>query len=674
MKYLALIITLLVFCQLNAQIKPNPVLVTKDSTVKDSVRFAKGLFSKKEKAQAKPLTANDYKSISLARDTISLDTTLSIKKDYKYNYLRRDDFELLPFSNVGQPYNALGKNFDSNSVYPELGAIAKNQKYFKAEDILYYNVPTPLTELTFKTTFEQGQFLDAMLALNTSERFNVSIAFNGFRSLGKYNFNQSEAAIFRTTFNYKTKNNSYWARGHYASQELETEENGGITDRTQFESGDDTGNIDFSNRSLIDVAFNSLDNNLADNRILGKRYFLDHQFNIVKPKKDSIKNSATLLSIGHQYSYESKLYQFTQDSESEVFGNAFVNVIDDTARLRTTFNQVSANFSNKTLGALSGNLSLYNYDYSFNSILIREGETIQNQLEGNEVSAGADYKNNIGPLQISGKVRFNVSGDLAGNLFDAGALYKLNANNTLTAAIHSSSKAPSFNFLLYQSDYENFNWQNDDFQRQQTQSISFGFNSKLLGNLSAKYSAIDNYTYFTTTDDITQEDIADGNQNAFVRAFQETETVNYLKIKYEKEFKWRKWSLNNTFLYQEVDQNNQVLNVPEFVTRNTLYFSSDVFNKAMYIQTGVNFKYFTAYNLDAYHPLLGEFYTQNNEEFGAFPLLDLFINAKVRQTRIFLKAEHLNSILTNQNDFYAAPNYPYRDFVLRFGLVWNFFS
>jgi len=94
----------------------------------------------------------------------------------------------------------------------------------------------------------------------------------------------------------------------------------------------------------------------------------------------------------------------------------------------------------------------------------------------------------------------------------------------------------------------------------------------------------------------------------------------------------------------------------------------------MYIQTGVNFKYFTAYNLDAYHPLLGEFYTQNNEEFGAFPLLDLFINAKVRQTRIFLKAEHLNSILTNQNDFYAAPNYPYRDFVLRFGLVWNFFS
>ncbi|MEL6303470.1 MAG: putative porin, partial [Bacteroidota bacterium] len=123
-----------------------------------------------------------------------------------------------------------------------------------------------------------------------------------------------------------------------------------------------------------------------------------------------------------------------------------------------------------------------------------------------------------------------------------------------------------------------------------------------------------------------------------------------------------------------VTQDERVLNVPELVTRNTFYFSSDVFKKAMYIQTGVNFKYFTSYNMDAYHPLLGEFYIQNREEFGGFPMLDVFINAKVRQTRIYLKAEHLNSLFTTEPSFYSAPEYPYRDFVIRFGLVWNFFS
>jgi hypothetical protein len=38
-----------------------------------------------------------------------------------------------------------------------------------------------------------------------------------------------------------------------------------------------------------------------------------------------------------------------------------------------------------------------------------------------------------------------------------------------------------------------------------------------------------------------------------------------------------------------------------------------------------------------------------------------------------LKAEHFNSSFSGFN-FYSAPNYPYRDFVIRFGLVWNFFS
>ena len=48
-----------------------------------------------------------YKFISHQRDTTYLDTTLTIQKSYKFNYLRSDTFELLPFSNVGQTYNAL---------------------------------------------------------------------------------------------------------------------------------------------------------------------------------------------------------------------------------------------------------------------------------------------------------------------------------------------------------------------------------------------------------------------------------------------------------------------------------------------------------------------------------------------------------------------------------------
>lgn len=640
-----------------------PPLEKTDSITKGKPRFIKQ--KEEEEEEARTVSITDYKIISYARDTITLDTTLTILKEYKYNFLRKDDFELMPFSNIGQPYNTLGRTFSNNSFYPHMGAIAKHFNYFETRDIDYYNVATPMTELMFKTTLEQGQLLDALLTFNLSERFNFSLAYKGFRSLGKYRFDQAQSGNFRTTFNYSNKKDNYNLRGHIAAQEIDTEENGGLLNREQFEN-DPEG--DFTDRSRIDVQYQD-----ANNRVLGKRYFLDHQLKLLNIKRDSTDNEPTTLTIGHEFNYETKLYEFIQSSQTDAFGlDPFVTPIEDKARLKTMFNKVSTKFSNKTLGNVTGSVSLYNYSYFFNSILVTEAGTIQNQLEGEEIAVGGGYSKKFGRLFLEGDINYSVSGELTGNAFNASVAYQINDNNQFSGFINASSRMPNFNFLLYQSDYQNFNWQNTAvFENLQTQSIGFGFDSKKLGSLEAEYSAIDNYTYFESI--ATQEQIDSAQETAFVKPFQEATTVNHLRVKYTKEFKWRNWALNNTVLYQDVIQDKQVLNVPQLVTRNTLYFSTDAFKKAMFLQTGVTFKYFTSYNMNAYNPLLGEFYIQNREEFGGFPMLDFFINAKVRQTRIYLKAEHFNSSFSEPN-FYSAPNYPFRDFVIRFGLVWNFFS
>ena len=96
--------------------------------------------AKNEKANIK-----DYLIITRENDSIQLDTTLSIYKEYKFNYLRKDDFELLPFSNMGQTYNTLSENFKSNALQPSFGANAKHFNYMDVDDINYYHVPTPLT-------------------------------------------------------------------------------------------------------------------------------------------------------------------------------------------------------------------------------------------------------------------------------------------------------------------------------------------------------------------------------------------------------------------------------------------------------------------------------------------------------------------------------------------------
>ncbi len=670
MRFLFFALLFFIGLSLSAQQDSLPPIKKIDSVSSiDSVATKKPRFivpkKVEEEVEEEVVSIEDYKIISYSRDTTSLDTTLTIKKEYKYNYLRKDDFEVMPFSNIGRAYNALGRTFSKNSFYPQLGARARHSNYFEVEDINYYHVPTPITELMFKTTLEQGQLLDALLTFNISERFNASIAYKGFRSLGKFRFDQTQSGNFRTTFSYSNKKSNYNVRGHIAAQDIEAQENGGLLNREQFEN-DPQG--DFTDRSRIDVLFAN-----ANNRILGKRYYFDHQLKLFNIKKDSSNKKPTTLAIGHEFNYETKFYDFVQDSPVDAFGqDPFLTPIEDRARLRTMFNKVSAEFSNRTLGTLTGNASLYNYDYFFNSILITDSGTIQNQLTGEEIAIGGSYFKDFGRLLLKGDINYNLTGELAGNAFNASIDYQINDNNLVTGAIHASSRMPDFNFLLYQSDYRNFNWQNTDtFQNQQSQSIRFGFDSKKIGHIEAEYSAIDNYTYFKSI--ATQTQLDAGQETAFVQPFQEGTTINHLRVKYTKEIKWRRWALANTVLYQDVTQDGQVINVPQLVTRNTLYFSKDIFKKAMFLQTGVTFKYFTSYNMNAYNPLLGEFYIQNREEFGGYPLLDFFINAKVRQTRIYLKAEHFNSSFSEPN-FYSAPNYPYRDFVIRFGLVWNFFS
>jgi hypothetical protein len=150
-------------------------------------------------------------------------------------------------------------------------------------------------------------------------------------------------------------------------------------------------------------------------------------------------------------------------------------------------------------------------------------------------------------------------------------------------------------------------------------------------------------------------------------------TINYLSVKASKELKFGKFALDNTLLYQKAGQQDNILNVPEFLTRNTLYFSHDMFRKALFFQTGVTLNYFTNYYANDYNPVIGEFFVQNNKKIGNFTNFDFFFNARIQRTRVYLIAEHFNSSFSG-NNFYSSPSNPYRDFIIRFGLVWNFFE
>ena len=680
---------------------------------------------------------SDYLIISYKNDTTFVDTTLTVQKDYKFNYLRKDNFGLIPFSNLGQTYNSLTLDFENTNLMPLFGARARHFNYMEIEDINYYRVPTPLTELFFRTAFEQGQLVESFFTVNTSPQFNFSIAYKGLRSLGKYQHILTSTGNFSFTSNYQSKNKRYLAQGHIVTQDLLNQENGGLDKNSGSIENFETGEPEFLDRSILEVNFEN-----AESIMRGKRFYLNHSYDIfnnlaksknakpikkpqiteksdldekdsvvkdsiikkprqprfirkdsdqkisvakdsieIKPTiKDSLVNKPAIessiaeekkpskfslknkLTFRHIISFEDKYYQYDQATAATgFFGSAFKSRnLKERATLESFYNKLQLEYYNRLLGDFQFNISSNNYNYGYNKLVFLNGNTITNRLKGDVFSTGGKYHKKYKGFELQGELGINVSGDFEGNFLKAHASFNLNEDIGATASINHSSHAPNYNTLLYQSDYVDYNWQNN-FNNTETQQLAFQVKFKNLAKVTVDFSTINDYVYFKK-DTTTQQ----------IRPYQNNQTINYLRVKFENEIKVGKFALNNTIQYQNVQDDNNILNMPEFNTRNTLYFSSHMFKKALYLQTGVTLNYFTKYYMNGYSPLLAEFYTQTDRKFGDFPRLDYFLNAKIRQTRIYLKAEHFNSAFTGYN-YYTAPNYPYRDFIVRFGVVWNFF-
>lgn len=598
----------------------------------------------KEKA---PIT--DYKIISIAGDTTFVDTTLTIYKDYEFNYLRRDRFELLPFSNVGQTYNRLSYDFEESSITPEFGARARHFNYFEIEDIKYYRVPTPLTELFFRTVFEQGQAVDAFFTVNTSPNFNFSVAYKGLRSLGKYRHILTSSGNFRATVNYHTRDNRYRVKAHFVSQDLMNQENGGLTPRALEQYIAE--NEEFQDRSRLDVNFED-----AESTLFGKRFFLHHSYHFNPGTTAAVSDG---LVVGHVLNFRDKEYLYEQASASPLFGPAFESVgLRDHVELEEIYNEGFVGFGIGNWSKLRIKGGYRHYNYGYNSVLNLESGTIVNRLIGNVISGGGTYEAAIGDFGVFVDGSVNLAGDFDGYDFTSGLSYSLREDLGASFTVKLNNRTPNFNFLLYQSDYMNYNWQ-PDVANMSTQQAALAVSSSYL-DLVLDYTQIDNYAYFGIGED------------NLVRPMQHSGAINYVRAKAQREFVYGRFGLNNTLLYQSLLQGYEVLNVPSFISRHSLYYQDYWFQRALYLQTGLTLNYFTDYHMNGYDPVLSEFYVQNEVEMEGFPRVDFFFNGKIRQARIFFKLEHVNSLLTG-NNYFSAPLYPYRDFGVRFGVVWNFF-
>jgi len=429
-----------------------------------NTKYRSALDTTKTRQPQKVATLDLYRIITLDRDTTYIDTSLTIKKEYSHNYLRRDTFGLLPFANDGQTYNTLQYSLTAVDPYPEFGFKAKHFNFIEANQIRYASVATPLTELYFKSTQLKGQSVDSYIAVNTSPNLNFSLAYRGLRSDGKYINQLASTGNFRFTTSYSTKSKRYWFDFHFTQQDILNKENGGITTIDDFESE----NIDYKNRQRLEVYLTD-----AKSFLKGKRFFIDHGFRI------NSKQGANNLYLKHQFNYENKFFEYNQltvssNAKGEIinrFGESFrSSEINDQTRYNKMYNKVGLQYENTSLGKFQFFVDDFRSNYYYNQILFFDNRTVPSALSMTINSAGGQYEYRKDKWNGRFLYTRSITNQSLSNL-DATMQFDLDEDNQFVFQYQNTNKLPNNNYNLHQSSYLAYNWSNN-FNNEKINSLS----------------------------------------------------------------------------------------------------------------------------------------------------------------------------------------------------------
>ena len=581
------------------------------------------------------------KKFNINNDTILLDTTLNINKFYEFNFRRKDNFELIKPNNVGQPYNNLSYVIDESN-YPIIGYSANKTQLQTSDDIYFYDVAYPMTELLFKTVFSQGQLTDVLFTTNVNRKLNFSLGFKALRSLGKYQNSLSGSKNFTFTYNYNSK--KFSSKSFYLSQRLEKHESGGLSliSINDFESKDPV----FNERSKLNVKFED-----AVNVYFQRDFYSHNKFKISDNKKN--------LSLNHTLHYVTVNNSYNQSLINNYYGGLIggITTVDDKFKFRSINNKISFDISNIIFDFAEIGFINFNYEY-FN---LNSGNE---KIKENSNLFSIKLSKNFEILDLDFDLQKKISGDRIGDRLNIVLKPAKKFNLDLNLKLSSVKSHPGLIYDNYYSGFSGVNWTNRN-DLVNTSSIFINYINKKFGQFSLSGSLINNYVYVSTENSDIESYIPQINQAEF--------DIKLFKLKYVKNFIFGKFSMNNSFLIQDVDQNDNILNIPDFVYRNSFFISEKIFKNVLEIQSGFNFKIFSKFFINEYNPVISTFHIQDKRKIGGFPIVDFFLNAKIRQTRLFFIFEHINSSFS-ENNFFTTPSMPYRDSNFRFGLNWSLFN
>lgn len=296
--------------------------------------------------------------------------------------------------------------------------------------------------------------------------------------------------------------------------------------------------------------------------------------------------------------------------------------------------------------------------YNENSISVggqlskTQGKTFHYSILGELGIAGED----------AGNININAQADLNFKLF----------GDTLQLAPSGFFKRvkPTFYYRHYHG--RHILWDNNDLNSY-TQSHIQGLVSYARTNTTLRVAVdeLTDYTYFAQSYNINS---SDGRTKTQVGVRQSSKPINVLTASLTQDITWGPLHWENVLTFQN-SSNQDALPLPKFNVYTNLYLRFKIAH-VLKCDFGADGTYFTKYIAPDYSPALGQFVVQENQEkieIGNYPIVNVYANFHLKQTRFFVMYSHANAGSGNKQSF-LVPHYPINERILRFGLSWNFFN
>ena len=533
---------------------------------------------------------------------------------------------------------------------------------------VFMNTQVPYTELDWsfagpKVTSEQT--FRIRHSQNINRFFNVGLIYDIIYSFGQYNYQRAEDKTFSLYSSYT--GNKYKLYMSVGINNITSFENGGILDETQLNQsstlqiptklgGEDKANSILKNRNLLLVQRYTFSSNpvIKNDSISHKHsgfFGLSGTFSHILEIEKNARTYKDAYPISNFYDTILVTPNITADS-------VFSRSIKNTVRFDFTTDESRKFRLGGGVGIRNEILKFFTFIPNHYTLSPISGSTTRNS----NILIGKLY-NNIGDkfgwvatgeLFLTGyRVGdFNLNGQISKS-FD---WKKGRASWLMTGSV--MNRQPSFWYEQWGGN--NFEWNNNLHKEFRIDVGSIFKYPARKTELKFNYAIIKNYTDFDTT----------------AHPSQYSGGLSIASVTLKNELKAWKFHLVSDVIIQK-STNSNILDLPLATVREAAYFEHLFkFKKTggrLNFQLGADVTYNTLYHPYAYMPATGRFYRQDIVLAGNYPYVNVFLNFKVKRTRVFIMFDHVNYGLIGSK-YDMVPTYPMNIRMLRYGLSWTFYD